>query len=490
MANASGLGGRLFQRITGVEAARGLGFACLATSVLALSRPLAVRLFSTDGATFPRGVEAWVEAAQIGAGLLGLALLAASSSRRLASWLLPVRRGDLVLLTGTFFLAFVVAEATLRFQGARQWGSAVRTPLSFEAMGGEGGGLPLRPGVFAQRAESDFDPEYGRIVLATINRFGLRGPLPSSPKGAGRSRIVALGGSTTFGYMVQDGEDWPSQLQRFLGPRHEVLNAGRPGATTFRNYAFLRDHLLNLEPDVVLLYEGFNDMWRGVRRHAGDQPDYGIVDEGLPANAVPVDQGEPARWPWRASFLAYRSAVALAAHVNPWRPSWPEPPAGRGPFRFDPAVVAIYEQNLAAMVRLCRDRGVRPVILTFAGCDDASVPARDRERRMAYVLRSIPQLDEQSAREGMEVYRERTHRVARNLGVPLVDLDRLMTKDLAAYADTVHFTPSGERQVAEILAQALPSLVRESAARPCSGGRPSLVDSREAKYDVRAACDV
>jgi len=445
-------GGRFLRRVTAVEAARGLGLACIAASILGLSRPVSLLLFSANGDTFPRGVESWVGSAQLVTGLLGLALFAVSTLRRLSAWLLPVRRGDLVLLTVAFLVVFGLAEGLVRYQGARQWGSATRTPLSFDVMGAAGGGQPLRPGVFAQRALSDFDPAYDRVILATINRFGLRGPLPAAAKPASRSRIIALGGSTTFGYMVQDGEDWPSQLALLLGEGYEVLNAGRPGATTFRNFAFLRDHLLQLDPDVVVLYEGFNDMWRGVRRHAGDQPDYGVVDEALPASPGPLDQGDPVAWPWRPSFLAYHVARRLAA---PWRPSWPEPPIGDGPFRFDPAVVSIYERNLGAMVRLCRNRGVRPLIVTFAGCDDASASPGEQERRMAYVRRSIPQLDTVSGRQAMEIYRDVTRRVARELGVPLVDLARLMTKDLDAYADTVHFTPAGERRVAEILARTL-----------------------------------
>jgi lysophospholipase L1-like esterase len=459
--------GNRFQRaVTAARLVGVLGIACLGMSVLVLSRPVAVFLFSGDGTSLHPFLEKAVGWAQLVTGLLGLLLvLAAEKSRRLATWRLPLWIGDLVLLGAAATIALGLAEGWLRIRGAREWGSATSTPLTLEDMRRDGG-LPLRPGVFAQRAVSDFDAHYDRVVLATINRFGLRGPLPVMPKPPGRVRVVALGGSTTFGYSVADGEDWPSQLDRLLGGRYEVVNGGRPGATTFRNFAYLRDHLLKLEPDVVVLYEGFNDMWRAVRRHAGDQPDYGIVDEGLPASDAPLDQGEPARWPWRLSFLAYRGASWLGPRLGAWKPSWPEPPVGGGPFRFAAAVVSVYELNLKAMVRLCRSRGVQPVVATFAGCDDPSLPRAEQQRRLRYVTREIPQLDATTGQQAMELYRDVTRRVAREEGVPVVDLARRMTKDLSAYTDTVHFTPAGERRLAELLAE---ELLREEV--PAKAGR-------------------
>jgi lysophospholipase L1-like esterase len=143
---------------------------------------------------------------------------------------------------------------------------------------------------------------------------------------------------------------------------------------------------------------------------------------------------------------------------------WLEPAVGPGPFRFDGAVVSIFERNLAAMVRLCRSRGVRPVLATFAGCDDPSVPPAEQRRRMAYVTREIPQLDATTGHAAMELYREVTRRVARDEGTPLVDLARTMPKDVHAYTDTVHFTPAGERRLAELLAAEL--LAQEASAAP------------------------
>jgi lysophospholipase L1-like esterase len=128
---------------------------------------------------------------------------------------------------------------------------------------------------------------------------------------------------------------------------------------------------------------------------------------------------------------------------------------GGEPFVFDPAVVSIYERNLKAAVRLCRNRGVQPVLATFASCDDLSLPPAEQQRRLRYVTQEIPQLDATTGHQAMELYRDVTRRVAREEGSPLVDLARRMTKDLSAFTDTIHFTPAGERRLAELLAEDL-----------------------------------
>jgi len=263
------------------------------------------------------------------------------------------------------------------------------------------------------------------------------------------------GGSTTFGWSVADGEDWPAQLGRLLGDSVDVVNAGRPGATTFRDFTYLRDRLLQLDPDIVIFYEGYNDMWRGVRRHRGEQPDYGIVDEGLPPSSEPLELARPLRWPWRPLFLTYHVGSRLDTWLERPADRKPGPASGSKPFLFDPAIVAMYEHNLGALVRLCRENDVVPVVATFAGCDDPSLPEAEQRRRLGLVLREMPALDLASANTGLALYRTVTRDVARLEGVPLIDLATLMTKDLVAYTDTVHFTPEGERRLAELVAAGL-----------------------------------
>jgi lysophospholipase L1-like esterase len=446
--------GRLLERLSYGDLFRWLGGLILVLSLVALWPPVAGTLFSVEGGSLPAYVAPFFEGARLVLGLTGLLLLAGGClSGRLRSRASPVRWGDVVLMVAAAAIGLVAVEVALRVRGAGLWGSAFRTPLPLQALRPQTYLVP-RPGVYVRKARSEYDPSFGPLTFYTINRYGLRGKLPELPKPPGARRIVCLGGSTTFGWTVGDGEDWPSQVARLLGDPVDVVNAGRPGATTFRNFSYLRDRLLQLEPDVVIFYEGYNDMWRGYRRHAGDQPDYGTVDEEIPSAPEALAQ-RAVHWPRRPSFLAYHVGKRIDGWLFPPYAPPPGPAPSPEPFVFDPTIVSVYEHNLAAMVRLCRRNGASPVLLTFAACADSSLAEAEQRRRLGLVFREMPALDPDAAHAAMDLYRKATRKVAQAEDAPLVDMAALMPKDLGAYTDTVHFTPAGARRFAEILVRGL-----------------------------------
>jgi hypothetical protein len=95
---------------------------------------------------------------------------------------------------------------------------------------------------------------------AGLNRHGYRGPVIGA-KPAGATRVVMLGGSTVFGFNVEVEDALPVQLEKALAdPRVQIVNLGfhQEGAVSFvptlRSFDFL-------DYDVVLLYEGYNDIF-------------------------------------------------------------------------------------------------------------------------------------------------------------------------------------------------------------------------------------
>jgi lysophospholipase L1-like esterase len=108
-------------------------------------------------------------------------------------------------------------------------------------------------------------PRAGKVVerggaKATINALGYRGGEIERRKPVGVRRIVALGGSTTFGVYVDDRDTWPSRLQKTLGGDFEVINAGVPGFTSAENLIQLSLLAVHLKPDFVVLFQGLNDL--------------------------------------------------------------------------------------------------------------------------------------------------------------------------------------------------------------------------------------
>jgi lysophospholipase L1-like esterase len=96
------------------------------------------------------------------------------------------------------------------------------------------------------------------------NAFGMRSPPISQSKAPGVIRILCLGESTTFGERVEQDQTYAAVLEKRLnargdGHRYEVLNAGAPGYTIVQSAEYLSRCGLDFDPDVILVYHGFND---------------------------------------------------------------------------------------------------------------------------------------------------------------------------------------------------------------------------------------
>jgi len=99
-----------------------------------------------------------------------------------------------------------------------------------------------------------------------INSLGYRGPEITIPKPDGVFRIVAMGGSTTYGDQIMDSRDtYPAQLETILKNEDgytqvEVVNAGVPSYTSWEILVNFEFRILDLQPDMVIFYEAINDL--------------------------------------------------------------------------------------------------------------------------------------------------------------------------------------------------------------------------------------
>lgn len=99
-----------------------------------------------------------------------------------------------------------------------------------------------------------------------LNQQGFREREIQGEKGAGSYRIAVIGDSITFGQGIREEERFSNVLERRLnaaavaGTRYEVLNFGRLGAETEDHLEILRDVVLDLTPDFVLLQWYVNDV--------------------------------------------------------------------------------------------------------------------------------------------------------------------------------------------------------------------------------------
>jgi len=205
------------------------------------------------------------------------------------------------------------------------------------------------PGLFpaafiAGRAFVEPDAELGiRLApgyadgLYGVNGAGFRGdPLPQDI--AERFTILCAGDSTTFGWLVPEGGDFPAQLGRLLADRDgrvTVVNGGVPSFTSEQVLRKLRRDLPWLRPEIVIVTMPWNDLW------------YSALEAWQPDVLVPR---VPARW---QSLLLRRSAFFSAlAQV-------PEVKLRRNETAAEARTV--FAANVAAAIAAVREAGATPV---------------------------------------------------------------------------------------------------------------------------------
>jgi lysophospholipase L1-like esterase len=245
-----------------------------------------------------------------------------------------------------------------------------------------------------------------------INALGLRGPEPGP---AGRTRRLAtFGDSITFGYGVGDDDTYTSQAGRLLASRGvEALNAGVTGYTSHQVRGRLRRLAGQTRIDVATFCIGWND---GTRR---------VVDDREFARRVRLSMAVEG-WADRLYLYRLMKKAYLAAAMTPPTPDNRKPRVS----------LEQYRENLEAIVRECRSRGIRPVFV--------ALPARRRAGeppvRTAY-------MDSLTA-------------LAAERDVPLFTAGPLGLEDAPAsneehFIDSLHFSPSGHRIMAEEIARQL-----------------------------------
>lgn len=124
------------------------------------------------------------------------------------------------------------------------------------------------------------DPEYRQYHLPTPVNYtshGFRTNIPSSvwdkklspeisiQKPENTYRIFAVGGSVTYGVILDNHETWPAILEKKFDQMNlnfnvEVINAGINGADTSTEIKLIEDKLVNFNPDMIIMYDGWNDM--------------------------------------------------------------------------------------------------------------------------------------------------------------------------------------------------------------------------------------
>jgi len=412
-----------------------VGFALILIGIL-FNKPLVEATLISDGHIERPSLIALIYVFQLLAIGLGAYLLIKQPSMRLPG---KTEIGLLIFSLGmTFFLLEV---------GARVWLNYLATPEQYD-----------RYVLFTSIEAKDFaftphpylsyypTPNY-RKGLTSHNSLGYRNDEFSLEKPSGVYRIVALGGSSTYDVSIEDNATtFTAQLERLLKEDYgyqnvQVINAGVPGYNTWEILVNLEFRVLDLDPDLVIIYENTNDVHaRMVEPSAYRGDDLGRRQAW---HVPPV-----ALWEHSALLRIVSRMMNMSRQVgiddfvsSPTYVSWPYE------YRLiednlDPAEILkenppiYFRRNLENMSAIAKDHDVTILLTTWA----YSPYMQDYASQDYY---------QHGFKENNDVLKE----VAVEQQVPIFDFAALMPQDAKYWADGRHVNEAGALVKARLFAE-------------------------------------
>lgn len=312
-----------------------------------------------------------------------------------------------------------------------------------------------------------FFPTPNHRVGANIhNSVGFRGREFTIAKPDDSYRIVAIGGSTTYSSGVDDYEkSYPSLLEQYLHESGfdavEVINAGASGYTSHQNFINLQFRVLPLEPDLVIVYQGFNDIQARFvypsSRYLGDRS--GSIRPFVSGIVMPdVTEYSTALRMLGIRLGSTASHAAIDWHLSR-RPnsyvgdlyiqqiqigSYPS-----GIFKEISAAEILennppthFERNTAHMLALADHSNVDVLLVTMAYDDDFHETSGVSTRRFSTADEYVFALAQHNAA---------TRRIGAQFNTPVFDLAEVFPDDYALFTDGLHMTEQGNRVRAQLI---------------------------------------
>ena len=352
------------------------------------------------------------------------------------------RKTELILPVFSILLTFFLLEI-----GARLWLKYLATPEQYDRYVLY---TSIKPTDFAFTPHPYLSyyptPNY-RKGKTFHNSLGYRGHEFPLKKPDGVYRIVALGGSSTYDVRIEDNAAiFTAQLEKMLKEEYgyknvQVINAGVPGYNSWEILTNLEFRVLDLDPDLVIIYEGVNDVharlvepsaYRGDdlgRRQAWHAPHVALWEHSAflrifsrmmnSTRQVSVDDfvSSPTYVSWPFEYRL------IEDNLDPEEILKENPPT-------------YFRRNLENMIAIAKENGAKIMLSTWA----YSPYLNDYAAEGYY---------QQGFKENNDVVKE----VATDQRIPLFDFAAVMPQDAKYWADGRHSNEAGALLKAKLFAE-------------------------------------
>ncbi len=311
----------------------------------------------------------------------------------------------------------------------------------------------------------------------TTDNMGFRGDSLVDPKPPGEFRVFMVGGSTTECFYLDDDDDLARVVQRELSAvappitTVRVYNAGLSGAASDDHIAMISQRIVHLEPDLVVVFCGVNDLTRSIYHY-----DYRHYIEYRPAYRKPWFK----RWAMKLQIT--RRLFLAKERIDPDRQRLQESrtlvtnyEGLIGLERSAPETDAIprtdegsYATNLRTLAGIAHANGFKMVFMTQQTTWNSAVDRHARAHHWMRYRAGAPDggngnsptgftFREAAMDAAMERLNDAMRSVATEESIPLFDLARTLPKSLEFFYDDCHFNVAGARATGTGLASFLVS---------------------------------
>ena len=297
----------------------------------------------------------------------------------------------------------------------------------------------------------------------SVNNVGFRGARLAMPKPADEYRILMVGGSAAECLYLDDSATITSDLERYLnanvsgGTVFRVYNAGKGGDRSFDHIAMISQRIVHLDPDMIILFAGLNDLTAAIaktdylhmpqsRRQA-----FSFIDlVGLVATEFQI----PRRVSRLVSTMSkkdvrqqipFHSDYQRLVEINKSYPVSATPPNLN---------LVAYETNLRTIIGIAAAHRIRLVLMTQPTTWNSKIEPQAVDWHWMNCGENV-RFREQDMDHAMETYNDVVRNLAREYGVPGLDLARALPKSLDLIYDDCHFNINGAGYAASLLGKML-----------------------------------
>jgi lysophospholipase L1-like esterase len=312
-----------------------------------------------------------------------------------------------------------------------------------------------------------------------INDLGLRGgDVVREPT---RPRVIVVGGSAAFGLRVPERATFAAGLESQL-TGVEVLNAGVSGYLSAQELALVVTRLLDLEPAVLVVFDGWNDLYDrywwsrfgdGKRAHPGVNNGFRAIEDRL------VRYRAIERSPLLALLEAGRSLVRRSSVLGSLAGGLrPQPRADSGESLGAAQLAAIASGYVANLRKLHDLTSARDIELLVVVQPELSQHVSPERRALLEGGTSADFIDGDAYLvhfpELYAAFRQQVVPALKASGLSVIDASarfaRLATPR-SLFIDAVHLNEKGHAQMAQILAPPVAQLLATSKPNAAPASR-------------------